>query len=188
MAFHESYSNLFIHLPSSLIKAGWNRLTTQKKNPLSESEASSISPIIEAFLKHEDICSTIEVPVSRPKELYLNEAPNSLLCNTNIQVIKTQGVIAPQYSKEEVNARIKEATDNLRQEFIKSTEETLKTIKQQKDIECNQIKIDMNNRAKNLFEITLKKYIQDGTIFNLIHALEEKDGRLYPDISRFKAL
>ena len=51
--------------------------------------------------------------------------------------------IAPLYSKEEVNARIKEAKDNLRQEFIKSTEETLKTIKQQKDIECNQIKIDI---------------------------------------------
>ncbi|CAG8727741.1 20154_t:CDS:10, partial [Cetraspora pellucida] len=53
--------------------------------------------------------------------------------------------IAPLYSEEEVNARIKEATDNLCQEFIKSTEETLKTIKQQKDIECNQIKIDMAN-------------------------------------------
>ncbi|RIB11849.1 hypothetical protein C2G38_2202385 [Gigaspora rosea] len=79
-----------------------------------------------------DVCFIIEVPVSKPKELCLNKAPNSLLCNTNIQVIKTQGVIAPQtrrgdpkglYSKEEVNARIKEATDNLRQEFIKSTEE-----------------------------------------------------------------
>ncbi|RIB13455.1 hypothetical protein C2G38_2197815 [Gigaspora rosea] len=154
MVFHENYSNLLTQLPPSLIKAGWNRLTTRKKNPLSESEASSISPIIEAFLKHKDVCSTIEAPVSRPEK-----SPNSLLCNTNIQVIKTQEVIAPQYSKEEVNARIKEATDNLCQEFIKSTKETLKTIKQQKDIECNQIKIDMNNRAKNLFEITLKKYI-----------------------------
>ena len=53
MVFHESYSYLLTQLPPSLIKAGWNRLTTQKKNPLSESEASSISPIIEAFLKHE---------------------------------------------------------------------------------------------------------------------------------------
>src|SRR6185437_6163734 len=53
MVFHENYSSLLTQLPPSIIKAGWNRLTTQKKNPLSEREASSISSIIEAFLKHE---------------------------------------------------------------------------------------------------------------------------------------
>ncbi|CAG8495109.1 2811_t:CDS:1, partial [Scutellospora calospora] len=63
------------------------------------------------------------------------------------------------YSEEKVNAKIKKATDNLHQEFIKSTKETLKTIKQQKNIECNQIKIDMKNNARNLFEFILKKYI-----------------------------
>src|SRR5260363_107000 len=200
MTFHKNYSNLLTQLPPSLIKAGWIRLTTQKKNPLSESEASSISPIIEAFLKHEvdryqknkksQYNPTIEVeteshciviPVSNPKKTGFEEETKSRISDSSSN-------ITPLYSEEEVNARIKEATDNLRQEFIKSTKETLKTIKQQKDIKCNQIKIDMNNRAKNLFEITLKKYIRDGTIFNLIHALEEKDGRLYPNISRFKGL
>src|SRR5438552_15879797 len=53
MAFHDSYSNLLNQLPPSLIKAGWIRLTTRKRNPLTESEASDVSPIIEAFLKHE---------------------------------------------------------------------------------------------------------------------------------------
>src|SRR5260363_161174 len=53
MVFHENYSNLLTQLPPSLINAGWIWLITRKKNPLSESEASSISPIIEAFLKHE---------------------------------------------------------------------------------------------------------------------------------------
>ena len=115
-----------------------------------------------------------------------------MLCNNNTQVIKTPRVIASQdqrgdpkgsYSEEEVNARIKEATDNLRQEFIKSTEETLKTIKQQKDIECNQIKIDMANWSTKLFEHTLKKLIRDGTIYNLIHQLEEKDSKSYSNIS-----
>src|SRR5260363_452580 len=53
MTFHKNYSSLLTQLPPSLIEAGWIRLTTRKKNPLSESEASSISPIIEAFLKHE---------------------------------------------------------------------------------------------------------------------------------------
>ena len=199
MVFHESYSYLLTQLPPSLIKAGWNRLTTRKKNPLSESEASSISPIIEAFLKHEvdryqrnkksRYNPTIEVeaesyctaiPVSKPKKSGFEEtksrisdsSPNSLLH-------RPEG----SYSEEEVNAKIKEATDNLRQEFIKSTEETLKTIKQQKDIECNQIKIDMANWSTKLFELSLKKYIRDGTIYDFIHALEEKDGKSYSNIS-----
>jgi archaellum component FlaF (FlaF/FlaG flagellin family) len=188
MTFHENYSSLLSQLPPSLIKAGWIRLTTRKKNPLSESEASSISPIIEAFLKHEvdryqrnkkpRYNPTIEVetePYCRPF--------GSLLCNTASSALCAN--IAPLYTEEEVNARIKEATDNLRQELIKSTEETLKTIKQQKDIECNQIRIDMANQSTKLFELSLKKYIRDGTIYNFIHALEKKDGRLYPDISRF---
>ena len=168
MAFHENYLNLFTQLPPSLIKAGWIRLTTRKKNPLSESEASSISPIIEAFLKHEvdryqrnkksRYNPTIEVeteshciviPVSKPEKSGFEE-------ETKSQISDSSSNIALLYSEEEVNARIKEATDNLCQEFIKSTEETLKTIKQQKDIECNQIKIDMANWST---EHTLKKII-----------------------------
>ncbi|RIB03669.1 hypothetical protein C2G38_2049078 [Gigaspora rosea] len=122
-----------------------------KKNPLSENEASSISPIIEAFLKHEvdryqknkksRYNPTIEIeteshciviPVSNPKKSGFEEetksrisdsSSNSLLYNTNI---------APLYSEEEVNAKIKEATDNLHQEFIKSTEETLKLLSNRK--------------------------------------------------------
>ncbi|RIB24533.1 hypothetical protein C2G38_2031814 [Gigaspora rosea] len=122
---------------------------------IKEIKKTRYNPTIE--VETESHC--IVIPVSKPEKSGFEEetksrisdsSSNSLLYNTNI---------APLYSEEEVNARIKEATDNLHQEFIKSTEETLKTIKQQKDIECNQIKIDMNNRAKNLFEIILKKYI-----------------------------
>ncbi|CAG8608919.1 10733_t:CDS:1, partial [Ambispora leptoticha] len=98
---------------------------------------------------------------------------------TKSRISDSSSNIAPLYSKEEVNARIKEAKDNLRQEFIKSTEETLKTIKQQKDIECNQIKIDIANWSTKLLELTLKKLIRNGTIYNLIHQLEEKDSKLY---------
>ncbi|RIB04120.1 hypothetical protein C2G38_2149179 [Gigaspora rosea] len=175
MAFHENYSSLLAQLPPLLIKAGWIQLTTRKKNPLSESEASSISPIIEAFLKHE---------VDRYQR---NKKPryNPIIeVETESRISDSSSNIALLYSEEEVNARIKEATDNLRQELIKSTEETLKTIKQQKDIECNQIRIDMRNE----FKFTLKKFIRDGTIYSLIHDLEKKDGRLYLDISRFKGL
>ncbi|CAG8815421.1 19684_t:CDS:2, partial [Cetraspora pellucida] len=129
--FHEYYSELLKKLPLSIKKNIWNRLISRLHNPLSEEQASSIHPNIEVLLisevdkyekkKNRQRC--------RPKEALLHNNLSDDTIFTNIQV----------------NARIKEATDNLRQEFIKSTEETLKTIKQQKDIECNQIKIDMAN-------------------------------------------
>ena len=37
----------------------------------------------------------------------------------------------------------------------------------------------MANWSTKLFELSLKKYIRDGTIYNFIHALEEKDGKSY---------
>src|SRR5260363_96101 len=96
MTFHENYSNLLTQLPPSLIKDGWIRLTTRKKNLLSESEASSIGPIIKAFLKYEvdryqknqksRYNPTIEVeteshciviPVSNPKKTGFEEETKS---------------------------------------------------------------------------------------------------------------
>ena len=40
----------------------------------------------------------------------------------------------------------------------------------------------MANWSTKLFELSLKKYIRDGTIYNFIHALEEKDGKSYSNI------
>jgi hypothetical protein len=37
----------------------------------------------------------------------------------------------------------------------------------------------MANWSTKLFELSLKKYIRDSTIYNFIYALEEKDGKLY---------
>ncbi|CAJ0832491.1 15097_t:CDS:2 [Entrophospora sp. SA101] len=48
--------------------------------------------------------------------------------------------------EEEINARVKEATDKMHQRFIETTQETLNSIKQQKDAECKKIKLDMANR------------------------------------------
>ena len=42
----------------------------------------------------------------------------------------------------------------------------------------------MANWSTKLFEHILKKLIQDGTIYILIQQLEEKDSKLYPDISK----
>ena len=162
MNFHKHYSELLKKLPPSIKKNIWNRLIFRLRNPLTEEQASSIHPDVETLL-----ISEIDKYEKKKNRQRCNPSP--------LQAIN---------SEEEINARVKEATENLRQEFTKSTQETLKSIKQQKDIECKQIKLDMANKSKDLFESTLKKYIRDGTIYYLIHQLEEKDGKLYPDISK----
>ena len=47
----------------------------------------------------------------------------------------------------------------MRQRFVKTTQEILNFIKQQKEAKCEQIKLNMGNRNVKLFEYTLKKYI-----------------------------
>ena len=53
MSFNRAYSDLLAILPDSVIQEGWAHLTTQKRKPLTETEASGINPIVESFLKHE---------------------------------------------------------------------------------------------------------------------------------------
>ena len=53
MEFHQNYSHLVTQLPASIIQESWKRLTTRKRNPLTEVDAGSINPEIENFLKHE---------------------------------------------------------------------------------------------------------------------------------------
>src|SRR5438552_3879657 len=55
MAFNQAYSDLLAKLPASLINEAWVRLTSRKRKPLSEKEASEINPIVESFLKYEAI-------------------------------------------------------------------------------------------------------------------------------------
>ena len=55
MTFNQAYSELLAKLPASMINGAWIRLTSRKRNPLSEKEASEINPIVELFLKHEAI-------------------------------------------------------------------------------------------------------------------------------------
>ena len=55
MAFNQAYFELLAKLPASLINEAWIRLTSWKRNPLSEKEAIEINPIVETFLKHETI-------------------------------------------------------------------------------------------------------------------------------------
>ena len=186
MNFHKDYSELLKKLPPSIKKNIWNRLISRLHNPLTEEQASNIHPNIESLLiseidKYEKKKNRQRINPIQNMCFGVNQLPADtssaieIPFQTNIQVIN---------SKEEINAQVKEATDILRQEFTKSTQETLKSIKQQKDIEYNEIKVDMAKWNTKLFEHTLKKYIRDGTIYQLIHELEDKDGKLYPNISK----
>src|SRR5438128_575501 len=161
MNFHEHYSELLKKLPPSIKKNIWNRLISRLRNPLTEEQASSIHPDIETLL-----ISEIDKYEKKKNRQRCNPSP--------LQVIN---------SEEEINTRVKEATDILHQKFIESTREQLESIKQQSDARCEQVKLDMANWGTNLFDSSLKKYIRDGTIYNLIHELEEDDGKLYPDRS-----
>jgi hypothetical protein len=138
---------------------------------LSEEQASNIHPDIEPLL-------ISEIDKYEKKKNRCRITPSSSL-QTNIQVTIPNDHIQMTIPENEINIRVKEATDIMRQEFIKSTEETLNSIKQQKNKEIQ----DRNNWNVKLFELTLKKYIREGIIYKLIHELEEKDGKLYPDIS-----
>jgi hypothetical protein len=181
MNFHEYYSKLLEKLPPSIKKNIWNRLISRLHNPLTEEQASSIHPDIEILItseidkyekkKNQQRIKTFSIQNS---EIRIQARPEETILKDHIQVIN---------SEKEINTRVKEATDVMHQKFIETTQETLKSIKQQKEAECKQIKLDMAKWNTKLFESTLKKYIRDGTIYNLIHELEDKDGKLYPDVS-----
>ncbi|CAJ0752340.1 7607_t:CDS:2 [Entrophospora sp. SA101] len=137
MNFHEYYSELLKKLPPSIKKNIWNRLTSRVHNPLTEEQASSINPDIEALL-----ISEID-KYEKKKNRY--RIRHKVSCSANTQVTD----MCPGTSstvEEEINARVKEATDKMHQRFIETTQETLNSIKQQKDAECKKIKLDMANR------------------------------------------
>lgn len=178
MSFHKDYSDLINQLPPSLVQESWRRLTTRKRNPLSIEEVQSINPIVEAFLKHE-------------VELY-NQKKQRKRCTPII----SRNAIAPShevavsdnksnYNEDEFNHRLNQAIDEMHQKFTKSTHDILLSIKEQKEKEIEQIRnetiLDMAKKSKELFVCTLKKYIHDGTIYSLIHELEDMDGKSYPD-------
>ncbi|RHZ51161.1 hypothetical protein Glove_482g14 [Diversispora epigaea] len=204
MNFHEHYSELLKKLPPSIKKNIWNRITSRVHNSLSEEQASSIHSDIETLLiseidkyakkKNRQRCTksildqteiNLKSNLDHPRSNL--DHPRSNLDHSRSNLDQIEINLRPNLqvtnSEDEINARVKEATEAMHQRFIESTQETLNSIKQQKDAECKQIKLNMAHKSRNLFEHTLKKYIRDGTIYNLIHLLEEEDGILYPDTS-----
>ncbi|CAG8634624.1 5129_t:CDS:1, partial [Diversispora eburnea] len=180
MNFHEHYSELLKKLPPSIKKNIWNRLISRVHNPLSEEQTSSIHSDIESLLISKIDKYAKKKNLQRRSKLILDHSRSNLdqtEINLKSNLDQTEINLRPNLqvinSEDEINARVKE-----------STQETLNSIKQQKEVECNQIRLDMALKSRNLFEHILKKYIRDGTIYNLIHLLEEADGTRYPDISR----
>jgi hypothetical protein len=196
MNFYSSYLDLLKKLPPSIKKNIWNRLISRLHNPLTEEQASSIDPDIEILLiseidKYEkkksryrinskvNVCSrdTGFLPKTH-KNSIVNSSPiqNTEISQTNI-CSDTSSTI-----EEEINIRVKEATNLMHQEFVESTRKQLESIKLQSDIRCEQVKQDMANRSRDLFDSTLKKYIRDGSIYTLIHDLKVMDGKNYSSL------
>ncbi|CAJ0835163.1 7061_t:CDS:2 [Entrophospora sp. SA101] len=51
--FNQAYSELIGKLPPSLENEAWKHLISRKRNPITEEDASTINPLIELFLNHE---------------------------------------------------------------------------------------------------------------------------------------
>ncbi|RHZ72319.1 hypothetical protein Glove_243g119 [Diversispora epigaea] len=188
--FHEHYSELLKKLPPSIKKNIWNRLISRVHNPLSEEQASSIHSDIETLLISEIDKYTKKKNLQRRTKSILDQTeinPRSNLDHPRLNLEQTETNLGPSLqitnSEDEINARVKEATEAMHQRFIESTQETLNSIKQQKEAECNQIRLDMSHKFKKLSELALKKCIRNGVVYNLIHSLEKEDGVLYPDTS-----
>jgi hypothetical protein len=71
--YHSQYNDILIQLPPSIKKEIWLHLTTRKRNPLSEEEASTIHPEVEKFLLHE-----VERYVKKKDRSKIRIAANSL--------------------------------------------------------------------------------------------------------------
>ncbi|RHZ79350.1 hypothetical protein Glove_149g112 [Diversispora epigaea] len=154
MNFHEHYSELFKKLPPSIKKNIWNRITSKVHNLLSEEQASNINSDIEILLTSEVDKYTKKKNLQRRTKSILDH-PRSNLDHPKSNLDQTEINLRSNLDQTEINLR-----PNL--------QETLNSIKQQKDAEYKQIRLDMAHKSRNLFELTLKKYIRDGT----------KDGRL----------
>ena len=83
MSFNQAYSNLLIKLPASLINEAWIRLTTQKRNPLTEKEAGGINPIVESFLIHE--ADRYQKKLMRQRRTYSHTGARAQSCPSNSQ-------------------------------------------------------------------------------------------------------
>ncbi|RHZ54746.1 hypothetical protein Glove_423g91 [Diversispora epigaea] len=151
--FHEHYSELLKKLPPSIKKNIWNRLISRVHNSLSEEQASSIHPDIEILLINEIDKYTKKKNLQRRTKSILDQTeinPRSNLDHPRLNLEQTETNLGPSLqitnSEDEINARVKEATEAMHQRFIESTQETLNSIKQQKEAECNQIRLDMSHK------------------------------------------
>ena len=127
MKFNQAYSNLINQLPPSIVENTWERLTTRKRNPLTESEATNINPIIENFLQHKiNVYNRkkkrqrrITTPLENLSQLYKME-------NKNTQTEVTNNKICMCNHEEEINRRVDEKVDILWQQLLKSNKETIR--------------------------------------------------------------
>ena len=88
MTFNQVYSELLAKLLTSLINEAWIRLTSRKRNPLSEKEASEINPIVESFLKHEAIRYQKRLIRQRQTQSWPDRVPDIIIIQKNTIYIR----------------------------------------------------------------------------------------------------
>ena len=156
MKFNKAYSDLIRQLPPSLAYEAWTRLISQKRNPITEEEASSINPIIELFLKHEVDRYQKKLKYPRQNSLSLE----NLSCNIDMvnQESQTQDIVpicicdkahkCPCFvGEEEINHRVKKEIDVLCQQLLEYNEETFDKLMREITIE-HEKRVNKNKKLR----------------------------------------
>ena len=162
MVFNQAYSDLLAKLPASLINEAWVRLTSRKRKPLSEKEASEINLIVESFLKHEVIRYQKRLMRQRRTQSW-PECPTSLsfkkipyICVTN-SAAQTDNITCDH--EEENNRRVMNELKVFRQHLLDYNKRTFEKFMQ--DIE-REYRERVNANKKMRYEIEdLKMQVQE---------------------------
>ena len=150
MTFNQVYSELLAKLPTSLINEAWIHLTSQKRNPLSEKEASEINPIVESFLKHEAIRYQKRLMRQRRTQSW-PECPTTLsfkkipyICVTNSDA-QTDNITCDH--EEENNRRVMNELKVFRQHLLDYNKRTFEKFMQDIEREYRE-RISMNKKLR----------------------------------------
>ncbi|RHZ73742.1 hypothetical protein Glove_229g120 [Diversispora epigaea] len=119
MKFNRAYTDLIKQLPPSLVEESWKRLTTRKRNPLTELKACGIDPNIEDFLQHEII-------VYNKKKERQRRTPTPLenLSYNTVPTCNRAHKCSCFTCEEAINSRVKKELDNLSLQLLEYNEKT----------------------------------------------------------------
>ncbi|RHZ84512.1 hypothetical protein Glove_80g7 [Diversispora epigaea] len=153
-----SWSDLIKQLPPSLAEESWKRLTTRKRNPLTELEARGIDPNIEDFLQHEIMVYNRKKERQRRSPSPLENLSYSI--NMTNQETQTQDTVPTcnQTHKcscfaceEEINSRVKKELDSLSLQLLEYNEKTFGSFMHEITKELEE-RVNTNNKLRSEIE------------------------------------